>query len=314
MADFHFTVDTTPMASEMQSVSHGVNRATGAVVAMQAAVIAAEQEAADHVCENVNKGFYSMMHSQISQKIAQLTSTVEAKLMELAQYSTALKGIQARMTTDYHMISGRYSKLFKSINNNLEARVAELDMPVFKLVDRDVKLVESRIRLNSAQFSVNQLESVLSSQLIAASKVKGDAGATLEAITQYVRDTSAETRKSEASMHDTRIDSVEDIFIPVSIVESTSAVGNPAVNYYVARSGNPEIDRNIDASVREQSVDSVLHGNWAPVDPDEMSGVEAEFTNLLLTSKIDERVKDEIAKMFNQTKEVQQLKPGNNEL
>lgn len=82
MANFNFTVDTSPMASEMQSVSHGVNRVSGAVVAMQAAVIAAEKEGAEHVCQNVNKGFYSLMHSQISQKIAQLTSTVEAKLLE----------------------------------------------------------------------------------------------------------------------------------------------------------------------------------------------------------------------------------------
>ncbi len=314
MADFNFTVDTSPMASEIQSVSHGVNRVSGAVVAMQAAVIAAEKEGAEHVCQNVNKGFYSLMHSQISQKIAQLTSTVEAKLLELGQYAAALKSIQSRMTTDYNMISGRYTKLFKSINNNLEARVAELDMPVFKLVDRDVRLVESRMRLNSAQVTVHQLESVLSSQLLTASKVKVDAETTLEAITRYVKDSSTQTKKSDASMQDIRIDSVEDIFIPVSIVESTSAVGKPAVNYYVAISGNAEIDKNIDASVREQSVNSVLHGTWSEIDPNEMANIEAEFTQLLLHSTEDERIKDEITKMFNMTKNVQQLNPGTDEL
>lgn len=314
MADFNFTVDTSPMATEIQSVSHGVNRVSGAVVAMQTAVIAAEKEGAEHVCNNVNKGFYSLIHSQITQKIAQLTSTVEAKLLELGQYATALKGIQSRMTADYNMISGRYTKLFKSINNNLEARVAELDMPVFKLVDRDVKLAENRMRLNSAQFTVHQLESVLSSQLLASSKVKVDAETTLEAITRYVKDSSTQTKKTDASMQETRINSVEDIFIPVSIVESTSAVGNPAVNYYVARSGNPMIDKNIDASVREQSVNSVLHGSWSEIDPNEMANVEAEFTQLLLASTEEERVKDEITKMFNMTKNVQQLNPGTDEL
>lgn len=314
MADFSFTVDTSPMASEIQSVSHEVNRVSDAVVAMQAAVIAAEKEGAEHVCKNVNRGFYSLMHSQISQKIAQLTSTVEAKLLELGQYAAALKSIQSRMTTDYNMISGRYTKLFKSINNNLESRVAELDMPVFKLVDRDVRLVESRMRLNSAQFTVHQLESVLSSQLLATSKVKVDAETTLEAITRYVKESSAQSKKSDASMQDTQIDSVEDIFIPVSIVESTSAVGHPAVNYYVARSGNPEIDKSIDASVREQSVNSVLHGTWSEIDPNDMANVEAEFTQLLLNSTEDERVKDEITKMFNMTKNVKQLNPGTDEL
>lgn len=309
MADFSFTVDTTPMASEIQSVSHGVNRVSGAVVAMQAAVIAAEKEGADHVCENVNKGFYSLIHSQISQKIAQLTSTVEAKLLELAQYASALKGIQSRMTADYNMISGRYTKLFKSINNMLESRVSELDTPVFKLVDRDAKLVESRMRLNSAKFSVHQLESILSSQMLAASKVKADAESTMEAITRYVKDTSIQTKKSDASMSDTRIDSVEDLYIPVSIVESSSSVGTPNVNYFVARSGNPEIDDNIDASVREQSVNSVLHGTWSQIDPNDMAKVKAEFSKLLMKSTDDKRVKEQIVRLFSMTKNVQQLNP-----
>ena len=307
MADFSFTVDTSPMASEIQSVSQGVNRVSGAVVAMKTAVIAAEKEGAEHVCQNVNKGFYSLMHSQISQKIAQLTSTVEAKLFELGQYAVALKSIQTRMTSDYNMISGRYTKLFKSINNTLEARVAELDRPVFKLVDRDIKLVESRMKLNSAQFATYQLESVLSSLLIATSKVKVDAETTLDAITRYVKESNEQTQKSDASMQDTRIDSIENIYLPVSIVESTSAIGNPAINYYVARSGNSVIDKNIDASVREQSVNSILNGSWSEIDPNEMANIEAEFTNLLLNSSEDERVKDEIAKMFNSTKGVQQL-------
>ena len=87
--------------------------------------------------------------------------------------------------------------------------------------------------------------------------------------------------------------------MPVSIVESTSAIGNPAINSYVARSGNSVIDKNIDASVREQSVNSILNGSWSEIDPNEMANIEAEFTNLLLNSSEDERVKDEIAKMFN---------------
>lgn len=314
MADFSFTVDTSPMASEIQSVSHNVNKVSGAVVAMQAAVIAAEQQGAEHVCENVNKGFYSLMHSQISQKIAQLTSTVEAKLLELGQYASALQGIQARMTNDYNMISGRYTKLFRSINNNLESRVAELDMPVFKLVDRDIKLADSRMRLNSAQFATNQLESVLRSQLIATSKVKVDAEGAIDVITKYVKDSNEQTKKSEASMQDKQIESVENLFLPVSIVESTTAIGSPSVNYYVARSGNETIDKNIDASVREHSVNSILKGSWSDIDPDEMGNVEAEFIDLLMNSKDDDRIKGEIAKMFNKSNGVKQLNSGDYEL
>ena len=314
MSSYSFNVDTSPMAREIQTVSHGVNRVSGAVVAMQTAVVAAEHEGAEMVCKNVNRGFYALMHSQITQKIAQLTSTVEAKLIELGQYAAALKGIQGRMTKDYHMITGRYLKVFNSLNHNLEARIAELDTQVFRLVDRDVKLLDSRIGINSARFAVNQLESVLSSQLISTSRVKKDADVTLEKIAQYVKDTRYQTEKSDASMYDVKIDAIEDVYVPVSIVESTTQVGSPAVNYYVARSGNAVIDKNIDASVREQSVNSVLHGSWAPVDPDMMSNVALEFDAILDRYAGDERVKDEIRKMFALTKNVKQLKSQSDEL
>ncbi len=314
MADFHFTVDTTPMASEIKTVSHNVNKVSGAVVAMQAAVIAAEQAGAEHVCENVNRGFYSLMHSQISQKIAQLTSTVEVKLLSLGQCAAALKNIQSRMQTDYNMISSRYTKLFKSINNNLEARVAELDMPVFKLVDKDAKVAESRMRLNVAHFTVNQIESILSSQLIANAKIKTDTENALHVISDYVMGTMLQSQKTDGSMSNVKVDSVEEIYLPVSIVESTTSVGKPAVNYYVARSGSGEIDKTIDVSVREHSVNSVLNGVWVDTNHNDMANIEAEFANLMTNSKEEERVKNEIAKMFSRTRGIKQLKMTGNEL
>ncbi len=314
MANFDFLVDTSPLALEIESVSHGVNRVSGAVVAMQAAVITAEEEGAEKVCQNVNRGFYTLMQSQISQKIVQLSSTVEAKLMELGQYAAALKGIQTRMTTDYNMISGRYAKLFNTINNNLEARVAELDRPVFKLVDRDIRLTESRPKLNSAQFSIHQSESILSSQLLAASKVKADAQNTLNTITHYITENNLQSKKSDATLQNTQIESVEDVYIPVSIVESTSAIGHPVVNYYVARSENKTIDKDIDVSVREHSIKSVLHGTWEKGSEEEMAKIEAEFNQLLMHSNEDKRIKDTIQQIFSLTQDVQQLKSETDEL
>lgn len=74
MADFNFTVDTTPMANQINSVSHHVDGVTASVVAMKTAVISAEKDAANKICGNVNRGFFSMMQAQITQKIAQCTS------------------------------------------------------------------------------------------------------------------------------------------------------------------------------------------------------------------------------------------------
>ena len=59
-----FTVDTQPMARQIESVSQKVQGTTAAVVGMRAAVIAAEEEAAEHVCNNVNRGFYAPSSAQ----------------------------------------------------------------------------------------------------------------------------------------------------------------------------------------------------------------------------------------------------------
>src|ERR1700761_9467443 len=129
MASFSYTVDTAPMAAEMHNVTRHVDGTTTAVVAMQVAVIQAENLAADHICANVNRGFYSLIRSQISQKIARLQSEVDSHLTQLRMQSQAIGGIRTRMERDYHMISGRYLKLFNSLNNNLKSRIFELDRP-----------------------------------------------------------------------------------------------------------------------------------------------------------------------------------------
>lgn len=51
MARIDCVVDTQPMADEIQSVSHQINDTTTAVVAMKAAIVLAEQQAADMVCK-----------------------------------------------------------------------------------------------------------------------------------------------------------------------------------------------------------------------------------------------------------------------
>ena len=83
MSTFNYHIDTQPLAEEMGNVSKNVNLTTGAVVAMQAAVIAAEERASDLVCDNVNRGFYSLIRSQISQKLAKYKSEYESKRMRL---------------------------------------------------------------------------------------------------------------------------------------------------------------------------------------------------------------------------------------
>jgi len=99
------TIDTKPMADEIQTVSSHVKGTTAAVVTMQSAVIAAENQSANKVCANVNRGFFTLVRSQISQKIANKQSRVEALFLQLGQQKRRLLSIKNAMERDYGRVA-----------------------------------------------------------------------------------------------------------------------------------------------------------------------------------------------------------------
>ena len=118
MEHINCRVDTQPMANEIHTVSKHLTSTSTAVVAMQAAVIKADQEAADQVCSDVNRGFHTLMSSQLSQKIAKLQSEVDSHLMRLAQQTKQLQNIRNQIERDYMRTAQRYSKIFNSLNRD----------------------------------------------------------------------------------------------------------------------------------------------------------------------------------------------------
>ncbi len=302
MASFNFTVDTNPMAKEIKGVSSRVDAVSGSVIAMQAAVVNAEKEGANLVCANVNRGFYSLMQSQISQKIASLTSQVEAKLMDLGQQAIALHAIQNRMERDYNMISNRYGKLFGSLNSSLFKRVQELDKPVINLVHSDMKISESRIKGSVGTISTNQNESISDSQLIMASKTKGDGAAAITAIYKFIRDVNLHKQQSEAVITNVSVENICNIYLPISITESTTEVGAATTRYYAPKSNIGSIDEIISQSAQQSAMNATRSGEWEPMDGRDRQALDGEFSSLLSATSMDERVKSEIAKMYNATR------------
>ena len=196
MASFSYTLDTNEMASSLDGVSSHVNGVTAAVVAMQVAVIAADTAAANKICKNVDRGFFSLIRSQISQKIAKLRAETDSRFMEMRQQSHALAAIRSRMERDYQMIAGRYARTFQSIDRSMRARVFELDRAVSTLVHREAERVQTRVLSLQAQVPMHQSESVTGAQRIAASQTKRNA---LRAINDMKRDL-AEARRMFADM------------------------------------------------------------------------------------------------------------------
>lgn len=304
MAKHHFDcyVDTRDMAESIDSVKHHVDTTTGAVVAMQTAVVAAEKAGADNICRNVNRGFYSLIHSQISQKMAALRSEVDSRLLRLNQQKKQLTGIKTRMSRDYNMICARYTKLFTALNRALRQRVTELDQPIMNLVFTDANKVTNRQGLLTSDVPIGQSESVKLSQKIALSKVKMQASDTLESMKTYLAKSAKLGKLTDSILLDKSLEKSEvPLLVPVAVMQSNfDASGNQVTQTYVSelplsREAKNTIENNVKTAVRNQELEWDLseNGNAEMTD---------HFRMLINSSNLDERRKKMMLDLFANNK------------
>ncbi len=299
MSTFNYHIDTKNLAQEMENVSKSVNLTTGAVVAMQAAVVAAEEKATDHVCENVNRGFYSLIRSQISQKLAKHKSDFESKRMLLSHQKRALVNVRNSMERDYKMISGRYAKLFNSLNINLQTRIFELDKPMIDFSYRDIGKISNRNKYLTATIPVTQLESVSSSQKIVASNIKQKGLHVINSIKTFIQEMNAQDNLTKNILVDEFIKSDCESFLPVIICEHISDTSGYKTAEIIT--GLEMFDENAKTALNE-SILPQFENIGINTEFLEWQEVKNEFEKLLWASKKAPRVKEVAMELFKADK------------
>jgi Tfp pilus assembly protein PilV len=296
MATFNYTVDTKPMAEEIRSVSHHVNATTGAVVAMQTAVIFAEEKAADHVCNNVNKGFYSLIRSQISQKMAKLQSDVDSHLMQLVQQKNALLSIKNRMQRDYNMIAGRYGKLFNGLNANLKQRVFELDKPTIDFAIKEVDKVSNRTKYLTATIPITQLESISLSQRIVASNIKHKGLNVINSMRSFLFEMNTQKKLTDQILiNDNRYTETATIYIPIVICEcNRDKTDSKNLEIIVS---DVELDNFSKSAIQNTAYAEINQVEWSQKNIPN-SEIKSEFSKLISSSAKSQRVKELAMQLF----------------
>jgi len=298
MAEFRFTVDTDPMAHSLNNITHHVDGVTTAVVAMKTAVVLAEENAANNVCKNVNKGFYTLIRSQISQKIAKLRSDTDSKFMEMRQQSISLASIKDRMEKDYNMISRRYVKLFDSLNKSLRSRVFELDKPTAVFVNKEMTSFTNRIRLFLGSTPVNQTESIGNSQLIAATRTKFIGQKAIGTMSRFLSDLNQQKHIVKRILNKESASDNQSIFIPVILCESyKTPTKNSEVNYYLPESNIKNLTSILSNAIQPIIYSGFKSLNWNLSDYEMSLTVKQEYYYLLETQSLPNRTKDLMKKM-----------------
>lgn len=296
MATFNCTVDTRPMAQEIGSVSNHVKATTTAVVAMQTAVVLAETKAADHVCENVNRGFYTLIRSQISQKTARLKSVVDSHFMQLCYQRKQLSAIKGRMERDYNMISTRYLKLFNSLNTNLKQRIFELDKPVINFAVKEVEKVSNRTKYLTATVPVNQLESLATSQKIVASNIKHRGLNVINSMTKFLGDMYAQKKLTDKILLESSFN-VENSTLSIPVVISEFNYDKYDTKHTEINVSNIVLNNQSQAAIKNTLMPIIEILQWKN-DSTDSKEIHDEFNKLLSTSSASQRIKDMMSKLF----------------
>jgi hypothetical protein len=277
---------------------------------MQTAVVLAEKKAADHVCDNVNKGFYTLIRSQISQKIAKLQSDVDSHLMQLNAQKKQLLAIRGRMERDYNMISSRYLKLFNGLNQNLKQRIFELDKPTVDFAVKELEKVSNRTKYLTATVPVSQLESLAASQKIIASNVKFRGLRVINSMTNFLADMSEQKKLTDRILLEKGNVENSTLSVPVVILECNfDKFDSKNIDIQL---NNAQLSKQTQSTIKNTVNSNIENIEWQPSKEIDKE-VKSEFSKYLSNSGSSQRVKDMANKLF-MANNFQTLKKNNYEL
>jgi len=302
MADFQFTVDTSPMAHSIDSAQKHVNGVTVAVTAMEAAVIATEREASKKICENVDEGFYMLIKSQISQKSVAAYTEMTSKQITLLQLAKALGNVKRQMENDYHMISRRYEKLFLSLNKSLETRVRDLDRPAMQLADLRKNMIFDKLKNDTSMlFSISN-EALPLAQTAQNGKLKQKTKETICALSEAVYENRSYSDKVDDILikNDNNFSGEENVNFLPAVFFVTDSLLNPSdyiENIYTVQT---EIWQNTAPIISEiNRIQKDL--SWTPSNSEDKNLIRKEFFAICEKESGEERLSKEIIRLFDES-------------
>lgn len=298
MPQYDFLVDTKPMADSVSSVGSKVDLTTAAVVAMEAAVILAEKKSADKICQNVDKGFFSLIRSQLSMKLSTCYTEMQAKLSLLLEYGKTLGRTQERMEGDYYRVKEQYRHIFKGLDKALGNRIAQLDKDAVGISETRKKVILSMLERQLPETVVTSGEVEMNDQKIVSSRIKNKTDHSLGFLSDKVKENLSYKRLMDAMLdHSTTEKRVEE-YIPVIYANKQSAVMTDTyvlnLHYpeYLSEKTRNSIDLNL-LNKEELFVN-------AQRDDFERKTVADEFQELVASSRLEPRVAEKMMQLFQQ--------------
>ena len=299
MADFNITVDTSPMARSLDVVNSNVSGVTASVVAMESAVVIAQEQAAQNICHNVDTGFYILMKSQFDQKIAAVSSKMLSQMQLMESFKNDIDKIMLIMQDDYERIKQRYMKHFNSLDKALETRIHELDKRAYE-ISRNYKLSQFKTGSEVIKAICYNDDTQLLNVKQMSAIVKSKSSKSIGVMANDVIDQLKYTDSVKSILKDVTSDTAESEFVPVIFTETDSMMSADSSIKNVITTQEAEFVNN--PRFLNQLKEASDTFEWKEISDAEFEPIKNSFQSRVNSEISDERVAKEMIRLFGESK------------
>lgn len=245
----HITIDTSRMADALDLVRSGVSKTAEAVGSttravaqtieevggttnavgetrsavneMMMSVVAAEAAAAQRVSKNVATGFFALISSQLMQKKIDAQTVMQAKCQVLGHYKRQLCRLRTQLESDFQRITARYAKIIGQLNENLKARIYQLDAPAAEVSDDGYLALDKRVLVSAAPIPLFEQDVLALSNQVCVTRCKDSCSKALPAVKNFVVQLKRLKNVMDSSVRSVTCDTIGRLSMPVVVMEAS---------------------------------------------------------------------------------------------
>ena len=219
-------VDTSPFDRSVRSCGRAVNTLTASVANAAVEMCNTRKETASLISKSIIRGFFGMIHSEISQQKAMLASKIPVLLQDLKSRAELCLGKKDQMRRDFERITTRYFDIFRELDENMIAALRQLDQPLFNVSNKIDTFVFSGIVGREAAFSVvGNIDCIRGNTQITVSTLKRSAANLIQVAKRNLQYTKVLNSTIEQMLYDENPSQEKDFFLPVLSVEGDAVSG-----------------------------------------------------------------------------------------
>ena len=299
MADFNITVDTQPMADSLDYVNSNVRDVTNSVVAMQSAVVIAQQRASEQIWQNVDTGFFLLMKSQFDQKIAAVSSKMLSTMQLMETFKGDIDKIMVIMQDDYERIKARYFKHFSSLDKALETRIHELDKRAYE-ISRNYKMSQfktgSEVIKAICYSNDTQMVNVKQTNATVKSKSTKSIGVMAENVIEQMKYSDS----VQSILKEIEFEKPSEEYVPVIFSETDSMMSEDSSVKNIVTS--TEAAFSVNSKYLTQLKEKSESFSWKDINDTEFEPIKRSFQQKVNAEISDERVAREMLRLFDESK------------